>query len=105
MRNGSGQNNPKTPLKPSSKPSPKPSHKLSPLCVFHQARALLESVQRNGSKVESRNEMYRELGVLGKTVFRYFWGSGLGFWSWVQTTDSWGLGTATYSKLGVLGKQ
>eukprot|EP00798_Chlamydomonas_sp_ICE-L_P017811 gene17811-24189_t len=35
-----------------------------------KARALIASIQRNGNKVESRNEMYRELGVLGKTVFR-----------------------------------
>lgn len=35
-----------------------------------KARSLLEAVQRNNNKVESRNEMYRELGVLGKTVLR-----------------------------------
>jgi transcription elongation factor SPT6 len=35
-----------------------------------KARSLLEAVQRNGNKVESRNEMYRELRVLGKNVFR-----------------------------------
>jgi transcription elongation factor SPT6 len=35
-----------------------------------KARALLEAVQSNGGKTESRNEIYRELNVLGKTVFR-----------------------------------
>ena len=28
-------------------------------------------LQNNGGKAESRNEIYREFNVLGKTVFRY----------------------------------
>ncbi|KAG1668310.1 hypothetical protein FOA52_011207 [Chlamydomonas sp. UWO 241] len=35
-----------------------------------KSRALLDAVQRNGAKVESRNEIYRELGVFGKVIFR-----------------------------------
>lgn len=36
-----------------------------------KAQALMLAVQRNGGKVVTRNEMYKELGVLGKTVFRW----------------------------------
>ena len=39
-------------------------------CILHLLTPLSAPAQRNGSRVESRNELYRELAVLRKTVFR-----------------------------------
>ena len=47
--------------------------KRGPSCILappHLSLRPLFTHQRNGSRVESRNELYRELAVLRKTVFR-----------------------------------
>lgn len=43
-----------------------------------KAGALLQALARNRNKAETRAMMYKDLGVLGKNVFRCVWEGGRG---------------------------